>query len=125
MLERVTSRDLAFPLPPLAEQRRIVAKVDELMALCDELEARQQRRAEARVRANRSVLHHLVEASGDEELAAGWERLRDSFGVLYDVPDTLAELRQSVLQLAVRGKLFHSMPPRAPRRSARSWLRVH
>ncbi|HJH30164.1 MAG TPA: hypothetical protein C5S51_10855 [Methanosarcinaceae archaeon] len=29
-----------FPLPPFEEQRRIVAKVDQLMALCDELETK-------------------------------------------------------------------------------------
>jgi type I restriction enzyme S subunit len=93
------------PVPPLAEQRRIVAKVDELMALCDKLGAQQQRRAEVRARLNRSALHHLTTASDDAALFAHWQRLRENFHLLYDTPETVAELRQTVRQLAVRGKL--------------------
>lgn len=33
-------RSASTPLPPLVEQHRIVAKVDQLMALCDQLKAR-------------------------------------------------------------------------------------
>jgi type I restriction enzyme, S subunit len=103
-----------FAVPPIAEQRRIVAKVDELMALCDRLEARQQRRAEARVRLNRSALHHLTEAVDDEEVAVHWNRLQQHFDLLYDTPETVAELRQAVRQLAVRGKLVPQDPRDEP-----------
>ena len=48
------SNSLLIPVPPLAEQQRIVAKVDELMALCDQLESR---RAEAA-----QTQHHLADA---------------------------------------------------------------
>jgi type I restriction enzyme S subunit len=47
---QVNNKDLyplAFCVPPVAEQRRIVAKVDELMGICDDLEARLQRTREA------------------------------------------------------------------------------
>lgn len=99
-----------LPFPPLAEQRRIVAKVDELMVLCDELEERQHRRAEALARLNRSVLHHVTVAVDDAGLAAHWQRLRDNFGLLYDTPETVVELRRAVVQLAVRGQLVAQHP---------------
>src|SRR5690606_21588154 len=106
--------ELLIPIPPRPEQHRIVAKVDELMALCDELEERQRRRAEKRVSLNRSALHHLATATDDADLARHWRRIRDHFDVLYEVPETVAELRQAILQLAVRGKLVPQDPNDEP-----------
>lgn len=55
---------LPLPLPPLAEQRRIVTKVDELMALCDALEASL---AAATVARTRLLEATLTEALGPTE----------------------------------------------------------
>jgi type I restriction enzyme S subunit len=106
--------DLPVPLPPLPEQRRIVEKVDQLMALCDELEERQRRRVQKRDRLNRAALHHLNTAADDGELTHTWARIRENFELLYDAPETVTELRQAVLQLAVRGKLVPQDPSDEP-----------
>ena len=106
--------DLLVPLPPLPEQRRIVAKVDQLMALCDELEERQRRRVQKRDRLNRAALHRLTTATSDAELGGHWARIRAHFDLLYDAPETVGELRQAILQLAVRGKLVPQDPSDEP-----------
>jgi len=93
-----------FPLPPLAEQRRIVAKVDELMALCDELAARQQARHAARAQLQQSALHHLLAARDPHTFVPAWQRVRDNFHLLHDTPDAIPQLRQAILQLAVQGR---------------------
>ncbi len=97
--------EFPFPLPPLAEQHRIVAKVDELMALCDELEARQKAKRETRERLVASALDKLTSARDAAEFDDHWHRLRDHFDFLFDHPSTIPPLRQAVLRLAVQGRL--------------------
>ena len=97
---------LLFPLPPLAEQRRIVDKVGELMDLCDRLEAVRAEREAARDRLARSSLARLnapdpdpVTFRGDADFAL------DNLGCLTTRRDQIEALRQTILNLAVRGKL--------------------
>jgi type I restriction enzyme S subunit len=85
-----------FPLPPLAEQKRIVAKVNELMTLCDHLETQQRELETQHTRLARASLSRFAEAPTPENL----EFL---FHTSYDVSP--AELRKSILVLAVQGKL--------------------
>tara|TARA_B100002052_G_scaffold295210_1_gene321269 strand:+ start:4576 stop:5427 length:852 start_codon:yes stop_codon:yes gene_type:complete len=59
-----------FPLPPLAEQHRIVAKVDELMALCDRLEASLQQADDKRARLLDALLAEALESATNEYSAA-------------------------------------------------------
>lgn len=106
--------NIMIPLPPLAEQRRIVAKVDQLMALCDRLEARQQERRAARLAFGGAAIDRLLESRDPEELTAGVRRLLDSFNLLYDTPETVGRLRQAVLQLAVQGRLVPQDPSDEP-----------
>jgi type I restriction enzyme, S subunit len=107
-------RSTIAPVPPLAEQKRIVAKVDRMMELCDELESRQQNKREARVRLNQSTLDHVLAASTAEEFNAQWQRICDNFDLLYDATETIGKLRQSILQLAVQGKLVPQDPTDEP-----------
>ncbi len=113
-----------FPLPPLDEQRRIVAKVDELMRLCDELEGRVERQREARERLSAAAaLDRLVTAPDPAEFATCWQRICDHFDLLYDAPETLAQLRQTILQLAVQGRLVPQDPSDEPATVLREQIR--
>lgn len=90
---------LAIPLPPLAEQKRIVAKVDELMGLCDRLEAQQKEREAKHAVLARAALARFAEAPTPENLQY---LFHESFHI------DPADLRKSILTLAVQGKLVSS-----------------
>ncbi len=95
-----------FPLPPLAEQHRIVAKVDELMALCDRLEERHRTREASRDRLTTATLSRLTAADTDEQNFRDHARFAlDTLPALTARPDQIKTLRQTILDLAVRGKL--------------------
>ncbi len=94
-----------IPLPPLAEQKRIVAKVDQLMELCDQLESLQQKKHESRINLNNAALNKMLDAGSPEKFAENWRLVCDNFGLLYDNLENVEKLRQAILQLAVMGKL--------------------
>jgi len=94
-----------FALPPLAEQHRIVAKVDLLMALCDELDKWQQKKKQKLIRLNNAALDRLLTARTTDDFADAWRIIRDNFDFLYTAPETITKFRQAILQLAVQGKL--------------------
>lgn len=88
-------------LPPLAEQKRIVEKVDELMALCDRLEAQQQERETSHGTLARASLARFAAEPTPANLSF---LFHDSYAI------DPADLRRSILTLAVRGLLVPANP---------------
>ncbi len=105
---------IPIPLPPLAEQHRIVAKVDRLMALCDELEARQQQERAGCLKLSSASLAGLQNAGSPEKFEAQWAQVCDAFELILDCPENVAVLRQTILQLAVQGRLVRQDPEDEP-----------
>ncbi|MEJ5864477.1 restriction endonuclease subunit S [Pseudomonas farsensis] len=94
-----------FGLPPLAEQHRIVAKVDELMTLCDRLEARHADADSAHTQLVQALLSGLTQTRDAEDFAQSWQRLAEHFHTLFTTESSIDSLKQTLLQLAVMGKL--------------------
>jgi type I restriction enzyme S subunit len=100
-----TLKEQTIPLPPLAEQKRIVAKVDELMALCDRLALQQQERETRHAALARASLARFADAPTPANLPF-------LFHPSYAIPP--ADLRKSILTLAVQGKLVPQDPNDEP-----------
>jgi len=131
-----------FPLTPENEQHRIVAKVDELTALCDQLEQQQtdsnaahQTLVEMLLGTLTNPVHpELVEGcsnreqcpstgsgqtdfetnSGRTAFEAAWQRIAEHFDTLFTTEHSIDQLKQTILQLAVMGKLVPQDPNDEP-----------
>ena len=93
------------PIPPLEEQHRIVQKVDELMALCDRLEQQTSDQLEAHETLVDTLLGTLTQSKNATELADNWARLATHFDTLFTTEQSIDKLKQTILQLAVMGRL--------------------
>lgn len=92
-------------LPPTDEQKRIVAKVDELMALCDRLAAEQVSAAAAHAQLVQALLASLSQARDAADFRASWQQLAEHFHTLFTTEASIDALKQTVLRLGVWGKL--------------------
>jgi type I restriction enzyme S subunit len=104
---------MSVPIPPVAEQRRIVARVDELMALCDRLEAVRAKREATRDRFTAASLAHL-NAPDTDTFRDDTRFSLDALPALTARADQIKQLRQTILNLAVRGKLVPQDPSDEP-----------
>lgn len=103
-----------IPVPPLAEQSRIVTRVEALMRLCDALEAKGQLEAAQHAQLVSTLLGTLTASTTPEELSANWQRVAQHFDLLLDRPEAIDALEQTLLQLAVRGLLVPQDPTDEP-----------
>jgi type I restriction enzyme, S subunit len=111
-IHRVASSCIA--LPPLAEQHRIVVKVDELMALCDQLEQQQIESSDTHQTLVETLLSTLTHATDQKEYTKTWQRMADHFDTLFSTEQSIDQLKQTILQLAVMGKLVPQDPNDEP-----------
>ena len=105
---------MPLALPPLAEQSRIVTRVEELMRLCDALEAKGQLEATQHAQLVSTLLGTLTDSETPEQLTDNWHRIATHFDLLLDRPEAVDALEQTILQLAVRGLLVPQDPQDEP-----------
>jgi type I restriction enzyme S subunit len=103
-------RELPIPIPPLVEQQRIVDKVDELMSLCDKLEAEKFNNLKTHQSLVKTLLNTLTQAADANELQEAWERMSPHFDTLFSTEDSIDQLKQGILQLAIMGRLVKQDP---------------
>jgi|JI10StandDraft_1071094.scaffolds.fasta_scaffold14473_3 type I restriction enzyme S subunit len=106
--------ELPVALPPLAEQKRIVARIDQLMALCDKLETERNARDQKRVTVHTAAMNRLLSAPDKPSFDSSWQFITKYFNELYSVTPNVAELKKAILQLAVMGKLVPQDPSDQP-----------
>lgn len=113
----LAANDLArflIPVPPIDEQIRILGKIDNLMSLCDKLEQQSLTSLDAHQQLVETLLTTLTDSQNAEVLAENWARISLHFDTLFTTEVSIDALKQTILQLAVMGKLVPQDPDDEP-----------
>ena len=105
---------ILLPLPPLTEQLKIVSRANELMSLCDQLEQQSLTSLDEHQQLVETLLGTLTDSQNAEELAENWTRISEHFDTLFTTEASVDALKQTILQLAVMGKLVPQDPNDEP-----------
>ncbi|HCD2400476.1 TPA: restriction endonuclease subunit S, partial [Escherichia coli] len=103
-----------IPFPPLQEQERIIIRFTQLMSLCDQLEQQSLTSLDAHQQLVETLLGTLTDSQNVEELAENWARISEHFDTLFTTEASVDALKQTILQLAVMGKLVPQDPNDEP-----------
>ncbi|MGF3093474.1 restriction endonuclease subunit S [Cronobacter sakazakii] len=105
---------LLLPMPPQQEQIKIISKYRQLMSLCDQLEQQSLTSLEAHQQLVETLLATLTDSQNAEELTENWARISQHFDTLFTTEASIDALKQTILQLAVMGKLVPQDPSDEP-----------
>lgn len=108
------AQQAVIELTPIQEQLRIVSRVDKLMSLCDQLEQHSLTSLDAHQQLVETLLTTLTDSQNADELAENWARISEHFDTLFTTEASIAALKQTILQLAVMGKLVPQDPNDEP-----------
>ncbi|WP_390243037.1 restriction endonuclease subunit S [Vibrio sp. R78045] len=114
IINRGKWEELLVPIAPLSEQHRIVAKVDELMTLCDQLDQQTEASITVHQVLVTTLLDTLTNSADADELMQNWARISEHFDTLFTTEASIDQLKQTILQLAVMGKLVPQDPNDEP-----------
>ncbi|EFH5897297.1 TPA: restriction endonuclease subunit S [Escherichia coli] len=109
-----TLKKMFFPLPPSSEQSKICSRVQTLLSLCDQLEQQSLTSLDAHQQLVETLLGTLTDSQNAEELAENWARISEHFDTLFTTEASVDALKQTILQLAVMGKLVPQDPNDEP-----------
>ncbi|EEG1249381.1 restriction endonuclease subunit S [Salmonella enterica] len=101
-------------VPPSSEQARITKKIKELMSLCDQLEQHSLTSLDAHQQLVEPLLTTLTDSQNADELTENWARISEHFDTLFTTEPSIEALKQTILQLAVMGKLVPQDPNDEP-----------